>query len=378
MARGKGRGRARDNPVRSHASPAKPLGAASGSLISAGVGDDVPARDGVRSEGGAARGPHEIADIGTASLAELKARYPEQWELTGRALVTALEARHAAGAAKFLARTRAEAVPWRLRVKKSGGNPQVVQAALPALVRERMSQLAVRQAVDSAVAVRASGGDGARGRTGTSPRSLRFGLWSGTLVQRLFFRRGLERKPVAMGWFRLLWPLVTEKALLLPLCEPKGIYCFYARPLLDGLGALIRDVGPGLALEIAAGDGTLSRFLTAAGTPVQASDDHSWSHSIAFPSEVERLDAATALSRHAPRVVICSWPPPGNGFERFVFRTPSVARYIVITTRHRFAAGSWAAYDDAQVAFDRRSDDRLSQLVLPPEIDPVVLVFDRR
>jgi hypothetical protein len=28
--------------------------------------------------------------------------------------------------------------------------------------------------------------------------------------------------------------------------------------------------------------------------------------------------------------------------------------------------------------FDRRADDRLSALVLPPEIDPVVLIFDRR
>ena len=321
-----------------------------------------------------------LAQLAGASLEELQRRYPAEWERTGRGLVAALEARHAAGAAKFLARARAEAAPWQMRVRKSGGNDRVAQAALPVLVRERMAQLAIRQAVEGATAVRAAGnhvtGDPAAGTL--VPRSLRFGRWSGTLVQGLLFRQRLDRKPVSMGWFRALWPLVTEKALLMPLVEPKGIYCFYSRPLLTGLARLIHETGPGPAIEIAAGDGTLSRFLAAAGTPVQATDDHSWSHSIDFPSDVARLDAEAALARHAPRVVICSWPPPGNSFERRVFRTASVDRYIVLTTRHRFAAGNWAAYADAQAAFDRRVDESLSPLVLPPEIDPVVLVFDRR
>jgi hypothetical protein len=237
-----------------------------------------------------------------------------------------------------------------------------------------MAQLAVKQVVEGAAAVRAGGGRA----VGAAAERLRFGLWSGTLVQRLFFRRGLERKPVAMGWFRLLWPLVTQKALLMPLSAPRGIYCFYSQALIAGLGQLIREVGAGPALEIAAGDGTLARFLTSAGTPVQASDDHSWSHSIAFPAEVERLEAGAALLRHAPRVVLCSWPPPGNGFEKCVFRSPSVDRYVVITTRHRFAAGDWSAYAEAQAGFERRVDERLSALVLPPEVDPVVLIFDRR
>jgi PAS domain S-box-containing protein len=34
----------------------------------------------------------------------------------------------------------------------------------------------------------------------------------------------------------------------------------------------------------------------------------------------------------------CSWPPPGNTFEKAVFETPSVERYVVIGSRHRFAA----------------------------------------
>jgi hypothetical protein len=318
-------------------------------------------------------GEARLGELGTASLEELKAAYPEEWERTGRALVEALAPGKAVGAAQFLARTRAEAAPWRARLGSSGQNPRVIAAALPVLVRERMAQLAVKEVVDGVAAVRASG----RTSSDLVPQTLRFGRWSGTLVQALLFRRGLERKPVSLAWFRALWPLVTQKALLMPLCEPKGIYCFYSRPLLAGLARLVREV-PGPALEIAAGDGTLARFLTGAGATVHATDDHSWSHAISFPAEVERVEASAALQRHSPAVVLCSWPPAGNGFERRVFRTPSVRRYIVLTTRHRFAAGNWPAYDEAAASFDRRLDEPLSRLVLPPEIDPAVLVFDRR
>lgn len=312
----------------------------------------------------------ELASLEDASLDELKGRYPKEWERAGRVLVASVEKRRAAGAADLLSRTRAAAAPWRARLRKSGRNPQVVKAALPHLVRARMLELAVKATVEGAVAAAATG----RQSPPTGPSVLRFGQWSGALVQRLFFDLGLERKPVSLGWFRVLWPLVTQKAVLMPLLQPKGIYCFYSRPLVLALWELI---GERPALEIAAGDGTLSRFLRAAGTEIVATDDHSWSHVLSFPADVERRGAAEALARYKPHVVLCSWPPPGNAFEREVFRTPSVERYIVITTRHRFAASAWKDYE-AQTAFVSRIDDDLSRLVLPPEIDPVVLVFDRK
>jgi hypothetical protein len=329
-----------------------------------------------RSVGGRSGGSGAVAELAaleSAGLDALKERYPEDWTLTGQALVAALEARHADGAAQFLARARAEAAPWQARLRKSGGDPRVAERALRSLVRDRMARLAVKEAVDGALAALAGGPSGA------PPTSLRFGRWSGSLVQALFFRRGLQRKPVSLRWFRALWPLVTQKAALMPLVEPHGIYCFYSRPLIAGLRRLIDEVTDeaGSALEIAAGDGTLSRFLRAAGAEIHATDDQSWSHRIAFPADVARLDAESALEHHSPRVVICSWPPPGNGFERRVFRIASVRRYVVLTTRHRFAAGDWSAYDDAP-GFDRRVDDRLSPLILPPHIDPQVLIFDRR
>jgi hypothetical protein len=215
----------------------------------------------------------------------------------------------------------------------------------------------------------------ARVATGSAGgQSLRFRRWSGWLVQRLLFSRGLERKPVSMTSFRWVWPLVTQRRILMPLVQPRGIYCFYSRELVLALADLI---GERSCLEIAAGDGTLTRFLNAAGATVQATDDRSWSHAVEYPAGVEALDASSALQRDRPSVVLCSFPPPGNSFERTVFETASVDTYVVVTTRHRFAAGNWDAYQ-RQTTFERSDDPRLSRLVLPPEIDPAVLVFRRK
>jgi len=246
-------------------------------------------------------------------------------------------------------------------VEKSHGNPEVVAAALPRLAAERLARLAAERTLLAAA-------------TGVSAGTVRFSRWSGTLVQALFFAGGLERRPVSMRAFRWVWPLVTQKRLLMPLVQPRGIWCFYSRELVDGLAALLGDRP---TLEIGAGDGTLSRFLAARGVAVRASDDHSWARAVTYPAEVERLEAGVALARHRPRAVLCSFPPPGNTFERRVFTTPGVERYLVVTTRHRFAAGDWEAYQ-RQRDFDWEIDERLSPLVLPPEIDPAVLVFRRR
>ena len=48
----------------------------------------------------------------------------------------------------------------------------------------------------------------------------------------------------------------------MPLVQPQGIYCFFSGAFVRELAKLIGDRP---ALEIAAGDGTLSRFLAARG-----------------------------------------------------------------------------------------------------------------
>jgi hypothetical protein len=202
---------------------------------------------------------------------------------------------------------------------------------------------------------------------------MRFNLLNGYLAQRLLFRRDLERKPVSLFWFRLLWPLLWQRRRLMPLVSAKGIYCFYSRRLIEELAALIGDRP---CLEIAAGDGTLARFLAGAGVDVVATDDHSW-RQIRFPAEVLRQDARTALRVHRPRAVICSWPPADNRFEKYVFSTASVDLYVVIASAREFGTGDWAAYR-GQTEFDLTRDERLGALVLPPELESTVYVFRRR
>jgi hypothetical protein len=302
-----------------------------------------------------------LAELEAASLEALMERFPGEWRAVGEALVAATAAGRPEALEAFVRGAREAAAPWQDRVGRSHANPEVVAAALPRLAAARMARLAAERTLLAAA-------------TGQGGGTVRLGRWSGTLIQALFFGRGLARRPVPMRAFRWVWPLVTQKRLLMPLVQRRGIYCFYSLELVKALAALIGDRP---ALEIAAGDGTLTRFLTARGVAVRASDDQSWGHAVTYPAEVERLDAAAALQRHRPGAVLCSFPPPGNGFERRVFTTPGVDLYVVVTTRHRFAAGDWAAYQ-RQTAFEWGVDEALSRLVLPPELDPAVLVFRRR
>lgn len=304
--------------------------------------------------------PHreDLAALDKATLEELMERYPALWREVGQKLVTAMEARSPAAIEAFVRAGVEPAGPWAARVAK--GNAKVLAAAFPHFVTARMTLLATDRILFAA----------ATGEKG----SARFGLWSGSIVQRLLFARGLERRPVSMRAFRWVWPLVTQKRLLMPLVQPKGIYCFYSRELVGEIAALLGDRP---TVELGAGDGTLSRFLGAQGASLRATDNQSWAHSITYPADVEKLDAVAALARYRPRAVVCSFPPPRNAFERQVFATKEVELYVVVTTRHRFAAGNWQAYEEQQ-AFEWKRDDRLSALVLPPELDPAVLVFTRK
>jgi hypothetical protein len=302
-----------------------------------------------------------LDSVNRATLDALIARFPEEWEIVGSNLVAATASHRPQDIEAFVLRAREEAAPWQRRVKKSHQNPKVLASALPSMVRARMAFLAAERAVKAAAL------GGASGR-------VRFGLWSGFLVNKLFFAHGLVRKPISMRAFRRWWPWVTQKRLLMPLVEPRGIYAFYSQELIR---ALADRVGERACLEIAAGDGTLTRFLAEAGVQVRATDDQSWARAIQFPEDVEKLEATQALARYQPKVVLCAFPPPRNTFERAVFRTPSVDLYVVLTTRHKFAVGDWAAYE-TQTDFAMCSQGELDRLVLPPMIDPQVLVFERK
>ena len=210
--------------------------------------------------------------------------------------------------------------------------------------------------------------------TGVQSGSVRFNLLDGWVLQRLLFRQGLERKPVRLTAFKLLWPLVRQRRFLMPLVRPQGIYCFYSRSLVAALADLIGDR---TCVEIAAGDGTLSRFLRQAGVDVVATDDLSWASVIDYPPDVVKESARSSLQKRAPQVVLCSWPPTDNDFERLVFNTPSVRLYVVLSSTDEVNAGDWSAYR-RQTDFDMTTDVRLSRLLLPPETSPAVHLFRRR
>lgn len=285
-------------------------------------------------------------------LSELRDAYPEEWETVQRQL------------AEVLGRGQPEElVSWLKRLSQQGAATGKKSAALAVreMVRSQMARAAVRQHCVSLA-------------SGVESGTVRFNLLNGLLAQKLLFSHDLERKPVSLFCFRLLWPLIWQKRFLMPLVQPRGIYCFYSSRLIKELSGII---GTRRCLEIAAGDGTLSRFLKQRGVTVTASDDYSWQHSVSYPEWVVKMDAREALSQYSPEVVICSWPPAGNAFERQIFRTRSVKLYILITSRHRHAAGNWDVYRQQQF-FTLREEPSLSRMVLPPEIDAAVYLFTRK
>jgi len=178
---------------------------------------------------------------------------------------------------------------------------------MEALLRQHMANLAVKKYCLALA-------------SGVSRGKLRFNLFNGFIAQKLLFSHGLVRKPVTLAWFRLLWPLLWQRHRLMPLVQSKGIYCFYSRELVDALATLIAGR---TAVEIAAGDGTLTRFLHERGVSINASDDHSWKHVVSYPEWVVKRGVSEVLAQDRPEVVICSWPPAGNGFERLVFACPA-------------------------------------------------------
>ncbi len=295
------------------------------------------------------------------SLDELCAKYPADWAAVQQEISAIVERGVAEELKVYLERLSAQAA---LPKSASGNAPKNREAVLSRFVRSRMAHESVKKLSFSVLAADA----------GAKKGKLRFDLINGYVAQKLLFSRALERKPVSLFWFRLIWPLVWQKQRLMPLVQPRGIYCFYSRALVKALAGMIASRS---CLEIAAGDGTLARFLTDQGVRVTATDNHSWNNAVQYPAWLIKLDAREALTRYAPEVVICSWPPSQNDFERHVFDTPSVQLYIVIGSRHRFASGNWKDYEQ-QSAFDFEEDKRLAALVLPPELGPAVYVFRRK
>ncbi|WP_175149595.1 hypothetical protein [Paraburkholderia ultramafica] len=288
---------------------------------------------------------------------ELRSTFPDEWEYMEHELAAALAERDP----RRLYRLMNPGVNSAGRPAKSNLSRREKQELARAAVRRQMAAVTI-QRYTTAIA------------TGRKSGKLRFNLVNGLLTQHLLFGQGLERKPVSLAWFRILWPFVWQKRFLMPLVEPKGIFCFYSRQFVERLSGII---GERLCLELGAGDGTLSRFLRDSGVRITATDDYSWEHKIAYPESVIRMEARIALRSHPAEVVICSWPPAGNNFEREIFRCESVDTYLAVVSVHRAASGNWYDYEhQTSFAMERRPD--LARLLLPPELGCDVLLFTRK
>lgn len=292
---------------------------------------------------------------------ELCAAYPKEWDVVQSELATIFEQGKAEELKIYLDRSLNHVASLTRTSKLKPGDKKAAEAVLSQYVKNRMANLAVSKCSLAVVA------DANKGKK-------RFNLFNGFIAQKLLFAKAFERKPVPLFWFRLFWPLLWQRKMLMPLVQPRGIYCFYSRPLIEALSKMI---GSRSCLEIGAGDGTLSRFIKDQGVDIIATDNYGWKHAVQYSTEVIKLDAIEALKKYAPEVVLCSWPPANNTFERELFKIDSVQLYIVISSRHQFASGNWPDYL-SQTMFSLEEDKKLSSLVLPPELESAVYVFRRK
>jgi hypothetical protein len=112
-------------------------------------------------------------------------------------------------------------------------------------------------------------------------------------------------------------------------CASSGRYVGVAAELADALAAVLRELDPvGPILEICAGNGELAGALKRRGCPVVATD-------VDPPpsTEVVRLDAAAALNRYRPAVVLGCFVPTGAAIDQAVLACPSVRDYVVLNAR---------------------------------------------
>lgn len=294
---------------------------------------------------------------GRPSLEQMRTRCPQDWAAVEHDLAEALARKSTEALDRLLLRGVAGERTGKTKRWAPGQGPLL---ATRQLVGKRMTLLALEKLSIGAV-------------SGAGADEMRYGRRTRILTSLLFQDRRGNRKAVSSSLFRFLWPLVPEKARFLLAAQTRGSYCFFSDRLIGELKLLI---GGRRAIEIAAGDGTLSRLLRETGVVIEASDDRSWHHAIDYPPFVAGMDAETALRELEPEVVVCCWPPAANGFEHAVFESRSVVRYIVLGSAHEFASGAWKAYA-GQTDFVMRHDAGLSALVLPPEAGTVVRIFDR-
>jgi hypothetical protein len=295
-----------------------------------------------------------------ATINELIEKYPKEWDVVYLELSNVYANGNVSSLQEHIKKESMQSFISASSLRGGSISHKSWQATLSKAIRTRMLTLAVKNHL-------------LKTATGVSHGKVKFNYINAVLAQKLLFSHGLTRKPVSNLWFHIIWPFLWQKRFLMPLVQPKGIYCFYSKKLIHELAKVIRGQ---LCIEVAAGDGLLSEFLIGAGVDIKATDNYSWEHAIEYSESVFKMDAHSALRKFKPEVVVCSWPPTNNSFEKNIFDSGSVNLYILIGSRHKFACGNWKDYL-SQTNFSMEEKPNLSKLVFPPELDPVVYFFRR-
>ena len=111
-------------------------------------------------------------------------------------------------------------------------------------------------------------------------------------------------------------------------CEDAGRYLALNEPFVAALAQHLATLGDGPIVEVCAGDGELAAALGQRGVEVIGTDAEA-----PAGSAVVRVEAAEALRRHRPRIVLGSFVPFDAGVDRAVLAGPSVAHYVVLNAR---------------------------------------------
>lgn len=183
-----------------------------------------------------------------------------------------------------------------------------------------------------------------------------------TLARLLWTRSGARRMPGTAALDAALADL--RRGELFRICEldARGpLYLLPTREFVRALAARIRAIGARRVLEVAAGDGFLSRLLRKAAPEIEviASDSFAWIDPRARMNacekrelagkqvpgvrpgpEVLRLDALSAIRRTRPHLVLASWLPPGTLLERLI-RAP-VRHVLEIGAKDGVTPGAWS------------------------------------
>lgn len=113
----------------------------------------------------------------------------------------------------------------------------------------------------------------------------------------------------------------------LSFCADSGRFLIVTAELVESLVEVLSGLASGELLEVAAGGGELAAALRAAGCAVTATDSEPCG------GDVLRLQAAEALRRFQPAIVLGCFVPAGSGVDAAVLAAPPVRDYVVINAR---------------------------------------------